>query len=195
MASEQKPVALFPLSAHLLPGGRLSLRIFEPRYLRMVKEACAAQRDFAVCMLNAKGDKQLNQHIYPLCTLAKVIDFSTLQDGLLGIVVEGQASLIVDQIETEQDGLRIANCEFDQVWNSADCLEQAELQLATDKLRAIFTRFADLPQLYPSPDFGNAMWVLFRWLELLPVDASVKQALLSEKDCRKVLLFLTELLH
>ncbi|MGL4715609.1 MAG: LON peptidase substrate-binding domain-containing protein, partial [Aeromonas sp.] len=32
-------LALFPLSAHLLPGGIMPLRIFEPRYQRMIAEA------------------------------------------------------------------------------------------------------------------------------------------------------------
>ena len=37
-----KQIPLFPLSgALLLPGGRLPLNIFEPRYLAMVKDAMA----------------------------------------------------------------------------------------------------------------------------------------------------------
>lgn len=195
MAGVQKPVALFPLSAHLLPGGRLSLRIFEPRYVRMVKEACAGQRDFAICMLDPKGDKNTNQHIFPLCTLAKIVDFSALQDGLLGIVVEGQAGLHIEQIETESDELRVASYFPQEAWDWTASLEPQALQLVTSKLQDVFERFSDLQELYPTPAFHDAQWVIFRWLELLPVEASVKQSLLSAKDCRNVLIFLTELLH
>ena len=58
MSLERFP--LFPLSAHLLPEGRMALRIFEPRYVRMVKQACAANSGFVMCMLNASGDKETN---------------------------------------------------------------------------------------------------------------------------------------
>lgn len=43
-------LVLFPLSAHLLPGGIMPLRIFEPRYQRMIAEA--QEREFALCMLD-----------------------------------------------------------------------------------------------------------------------------------------------
>lgn len=44
-------IPLFPLSAHLLPGGRMSLRIFEPRYTRMIKQACATDSGFVLLTL------------------------------------------------------------------------------------------------------------------------------------------------
>jgi Lon protease-like protein len=80
---------LFPLSAHILPEGRMALRIFEPRYIRMVKDACRLNEGFVICMLNSKGQKEDNTHIFPTGTYCKVIDFDVLEDGLLGITVEG----------------------------------------------------------------------------------------------------------
>ena len=56
-------IPLFPLSAHLLPGGGMSLRIFEPRYTRMIKQACASDSGFGICMLNSKGDKDKNEKV------------------------------------------------------------------------------------------------------------------------------------
>ena len=45
-------LVLFPLSAHLLPGGIMPLRIFEPRYQRMIAEV--REREFALCMLDPR---------------------------------------------------------------------------------------------------------------------------------------------
>ena len=45
-------LVLFPLSAHLLPGGIMPLRIFEPRYQRMIAES--REREFALCMLDPR---------------------------------------------------------------------------------------------------------------------------------------------
>ena len=96
MSVERFP--LFPLSAHLLPEGRMALRIFEPRYVRMVKQACAENKGFVMCMLNANGDKNLNEHIHKIGTYAQVVDFDMLDDGLLGIKVAGSHLVEVSSI-------------------------------------------------------------------------------------------------
>jgi uncharacterized protein len=92
-------IPLFPLSAHLLPGGHMALRIFEPRYVRMVKEACAGNGYFVLCMLNSRGDQTSNEHIFPIGTLCKIVDFDLLDDGLLGINVEGVCCVSVGNIK------------------------------------------------------------------------------------------------
>ena len=42
---------MFPLSTVLYPGGRLELRIFEPRYLDLVRECTRDERGFGVCLI------------------------------------------------------------------------------------------------------------------------------------------------
>ena len=42
---------LFPLSNVLFPGGHLQLRIFEPRYIDLVRECARTGRAFGVCMI------------------------------------------------------------------------------------------------------------------------------------------------
>ena len=56
-------LVLFPLSAHLLPGGIMPLRIFEPRYQRMIAES--REREFALCMLDPRQPDAL-RNMYPL---------------------------------------------------------------------------------------------------------------------------------
>ena len=163
---------LFPLSAHLLPGGRLSLRIFEPRYVRMVKEACANNTGFGVCMINAKGSKELNQHILPIGTYAKVVDFDLLP---------------------EKDELRIGECEWLSEWTLP-----ADKQLVSpinERLIEIFEKYQELRNLYVTPHFDDPIWVIYRWLELLPVNAEQKQLLLQNNDCVKAISFLTQLVE
>ncbi|GAB3034263.1 LON peptidase substrate-binding domain-containing protein [Bowmanella dokdonensis] len=184
-------LALFPLSAHILPGGRMQLRIFERRYIRMVREACAGRMHFGICMLNNKGDQERNQHIYPISTMVEVIDFTVLEDGLLGITVEAGRCVRIESIRTEPDGLRIGQCRWVDEWKW-DAQPQS-IQPIGQKLREIFQRFPEMNNLHTDPRFDDPLWVLFRWLEMLPVDAGYKQSLLQEKDCRKILRFLTQL--
>jgi Lon protease-like protein len=167
-------IPLFPLSAHLLPGGRMSLRIFEPRYVRMIKEACATDTGFGVCMLDSKGDKNSNAHIYPIGTFAKVIDFDLLDDGFLGVTVEGQDCFKINSITTQTDELRVGECEY---------------------IKRIFENYPELKALYLTPQFNDPIWVIYRWLELLPVDALQKQEFLQQKSCTKALEYLTQLVE
>jgi Lon protease-like protein len=186
-------IPLFPLSAHLLPGGRISLRIFEPRYVRMVKEACAADTGFGICMLNAQGDKDKNEHIYPIGTFAKVIDFDLLDDGLLGVTVEGNDCFKIISIKTEPDDLRVGECQWSEAWPPRST--EDSIAPIDEKLMEIFDQYPELQSLYQNPKFEDPLWVIYRWLELLPVNAEHKQQLLQQKDCVKALDFLTQLVE
>ena len=182
---------LFPLSAHLLPGGKMTLRIFEPRYVRMVKEACANGTGFVVCMLNANGNKQDNTHIFPIGTYAEVVDFDLHKDGLLSITVLGQTAVSIGEVSAESDGLRTANCQTKSPW-CCD-VEESDIELMRVRLKEIFSRYEELNTLYDNPRFDDPIWVIHRWLELIPVDPEQKQHFISQQDCRSVLHFLKEL--
>ncbi|WJG08408.1 LON peptidase substrate-binding domain-containing protein [Aliiglaciecola sp. LCG003] len=193
MGSNIFSAPLFPLSAHLLPGGMMSLRIFEPRYIRMVKEACANQTGFIICMLNSQGNKQLNQHIYPVGTYATVVDFDLLEDGLLGIKVQGHRCVTIDAIESQDDGLRVGQCQWQDDW-SCD-LDIDTLAPMHTRLQEIFVKYPEVNALYPKPEFSNPLWVIYRWLELLPVPAEQKQKFLAQKDCVNAVEFLSQLVE
>jgi Lon protease-like protein len=184
---------LFPLSAHLLPGGRMSLRIFEPRYVRLVKEACAADTGFGICMVNAQGDRNKNEHIYSIGTYVKVVDFNLLGDGLLGITVEGQRCFEITSITTESDELRIGECQWLGEWSAQPA--GPSISPINERLIEIFDKYPELKILYQNPKFNDPIWVIYRWLELLPVNAEQKQQFLQQKDCIKALDFLTQLVE
>lgn len=186
-------IPLFPLSAHLLPGGHMALRIFEPRYVRMVKEACANSGFFVLCMLNSRGDQASNNHIFPIGTLCKIVDFDLLDDGLLGIKVEGLCCVSVESVQTQADGLRIGECAEINDWRCA--IEEEKITPLRNKLELIYDRYPEIARLYPELKFSDPMWVIYRWLELLPVDAANKQAFLGEKNCDKVLNYICELVQ
>lgn len=188
-----KNIPLFPLSAHILPGGIMPLRIFEPRYVRMVKEASASNAGFVMCMLNERGDKTLNTHIYEIGTYVKIIDFDLLKDGLLGIKVEGLESVTIENIRTEHDGLRIGDCS--KVDNYSWDVEEQHTKLIRQRLQEIFEKYEDLSDLYTQPNFDAIDWVVFRWLELLPVDAQQKQSILAERNGQKALNYLSAIIY
>lgn len=186
-------IPLFPLSAHILPGGRMSLRIFEPRYVRMVKEACANQTGFGICMLNSQGDKEKNQHIHPVGTYVTVEDFDLLEDGLLGITVQGHRCFSIKTIVTEHDGLRSGECHWLENWSSSK--EELKIEPMDSRLKEIFEKYPEVRTLYKTPEFDNPIWVIYRWLELIPVNAEQKQQFLKQNDCSTALEYLSQLVE
>ena len=183
---------LFPLSSHILPAGRMALRIFEPRYVRMIKEACAKNTGFVICMLNSAGNTHTNSHIFTLGTVCKVIDFDMLEDGLLGVTVEGIEFVDISNIETEHDGLRVGLCQVRPHWTCE--LKIQELHPIDTRLQEIFEKYPDVSSLYSQTPFDDPLWVINRWIELLPVGAQQKQHFLTQHDHTKVLNYLSQLI-
>ena len=81
---------LFPLNTVLFPGTRLSLRIFEQRYLEMVKNCLKKEQDFVVVLISKGREVGLIPEICSVGTRAAIIDWNQLEGGILGITVEGR---------------------------------------------------------------------------------------------------------
>lgn len=185
-------LSLFPLSAHILPGGRLSLRIFEPRYVRMVKQACQQGQGFGICMLNSKGNKDSNEHIYPVGTHVEIIDFDQLDSGLLGLTVQGINFFTISEVRSEEDGLRIAQC---QIWEDPKPIEdEIDVTELGQRLNELFGKYPEFSNLYDSKSFQDPIWVMYRWMELLPISAAQKQFLIQSNNPNQIHHYLSDLI-
>lgn len=186
-------IALFPLTSHVLPGGRLQLRIFEQRYVRMVKEALSEQKGFGVCMLNPKGRAENNSHILPIGTLVQVVDFESLPDGMLGITVAGEQLFEVGHIETAKDGLRTAEVSLRENWPTSSLSD--EDILLRQRLQEVFDAYPELSELYPEKKLDDEPWICQRWLEILPLEPQKKQELLASQNTAPVKEFIRTLVE
>ena len=66
MNTEELP--LFPLSAVLLPGGRLPLQIFEPRYLDLVSHCMKTDSGFGIVRITSGHEVIIAQGTTPPAT-------------------------------------------------------------------------------------------------------------------------------
>ncbi|TKB56555.1 LON peptidase substrate-binding domain-containing protein [Ferrimonas aestuarii] len=180
---------LFPLNAHVFPGGKLSLRIFEARYLRMIKERAGKEPCFAMGMLE---DREGGAEVLPWATQVRMVDFSQLEDGLLGIVVEGVQWLHIEDITTDDDGLRWADCKPVSIWSEPNHEQDASINSA---LLSLFGQYPELGKLYPEAAGQSMDWSLQRWLEVLPIDAGNKVSLLNQLNSKPAFEFVNNLLH
>ena len=76
-------LGLFPLGLVLLPGERVPLHVFEPRYKELIGECLAEERPFGIVLADDSG-------LHEVGTRASVIEvLEQFDDGRLNIVVEG----------------------------------------------------------------------------------------------------------
>src|SRR3982751_4811310 len=103
-------IPLFPLHTVLFPGGPLPLRIFETRYTDMVRRCMREQRPFGVLMLDEEAGRVATTAAVG-CS-ARIADFGTLPDGLLGISCIGEQRFRVRRVWREPDGLNMGAVEW-----------------------------------------------------------------------------------
>ena len=82
-------IPVFPLDgALLLPGGRLPLNIFEPRYLNMVDDAMAGDRIIGMVQTRAGGDRE-RPSLAPVGCAGRITSFAETGDGRYLITLTG----------------------------------------------------------------------------------------------------------
>ena len=181
--AQQSPLIempLFPLSSVLFPGGRLQLRIFEPRYLDLVRECTRYDTGFGVCLILEGEEAGAPAVPADVGTLARIKDFHTGDDGLLGIVAEGSARFRVARSRVRSDGLLRGAVE---IWPGEP--EQAvpvEFALLQSILERLIETMAPHWRDAPRSAYDDSSWVGFRLAELLPLDCSEQQHLLELTD-------------
>ncbi len=109
MSREQLP--LFPLKTVLFPGAPLSLRIFEQRYLDMVRDCARSGTGFGVVCAWPAEEEGRARHAR-IGTEAMMVDFDQLEDGLLGVTCRGQRRFLIRETRARDDGLLIGEIDW-----------------------------------------------------------------------------------
>ena len=107
--AESRSLPLFPLRTVLVPGAALDLRIFERRYLDMVRDCGRQGSGFGVCLL-VDGD-EVGAPATPAAygTEAVIEDFGTTPDGLLSLRVRGRRRFHAAATRVRDNGLLVAD--------------------------------------------------------------------------------------
>lgn len=169
---------LFPLRTVLFPGGVLRLRIFERRYLDMVRECGHRGSGFGVCLILDGAETGAAAQPAAIGTRARIIDFYTGADGLLGITVEGETRFHVDRARVRDNGLIVADlCGFAP---DRSCEVPAEHGLLVRLLEHLLARDGALPD--DARLLDDAAWVGWRLGERLPLSPCDRQLLLQTDE-------------
>lgn len=176
-------LGVFPLPIVLLPGGITRLRIFEARYIRLVKEASSGQ-GFALSVYLPEGDFNTST----TAAWVEIVDFDMGDDGLMTIDVKAKCLVELSNFSFAEDNLRYADVRKIEHWKQQSV--DPTISLLSKQLRNVFTNVAEFKNLYPNPEFNRPNWVCARFVELLPLSIEKKIEFLapdSFEDCVRFL--------
>ncbi len=192
-------VPLFPLSAALLlPGGRMPLNIFEPRYLQMIDEAVGGRR--LVGMIQPALDGALKPDGEPeICQvgcLGRITSFAESGDGRYLIALQGVCRFRVVEELTAKTPFR--QCRV--VPFAADLAEeQAAREVNRPALLKAFRAYLDANGLeadWESVSRAENAMLVNALSMMAPYGAAEKQALLEAPDLKtraETLIAITEM--
>jgi uncharacterized protein len=173
-------IPLFPLGIVLFPGGPLPLRIFETRYIDMVRRCMREGRGFGVVLIREGHEVGTQEtHLYEVGTMAEIVDFHQLADGLLGLTCVGRERFRIRERSRQPDGLNLGEVELIAV--------EPTVPVPSRHSRLSHLLSTVLPQLgevYAGIEMrlDDAAWVGHRLAEILPIPLADKQAYLEIDD-------------
>lgn len=176
---------LFPLNTVLFPGGVMPLRIFEARYVDMISACLRTDAGFGVVAIHQGNDTGSQPvSIHPVGTLARIVDFDSVDDGLLGITCLGVQRLRVVGHRVQPDQLLLGQVRWlpDDPQQSPAYSHEPLIRVLRDLLDS--EEWAP-PTRFFAPDWEDASWVSNRLAEVLPLPLSVRQALLEMTEPRQ----------
>jgi Lon protease-like protein len=179
-------IPLFPLRSVLFPRGRLALQIFERRYIDLVTTCLRDNTGFGIALLKSGQEvikPGLRQTVHRTGTYARIVDWDQLDNGLLGITVEGTRKFRVQECTVGANDLLVAKV----VFSAEETVENEPIPLEAQypgmiELLQVLEQHPAVDQLHLDVDHDNLWDVGWRLSELIPVSLEVRQQLLELDD-------------
>lgn len=171
---------LFPLHAVLLPGASIGLRVFERRYLDMLRDSSRDGGGFGLCLI-LQGDEAGAPAVPAAFGVeARVDDFDMGSDGVLQLRLRGARRFHVEQTRVRDNGLVVGEVR----WCAPDTDDELRPQhalLSTLLQHIIEQAGEDYAPAAPAL-LDQASWVGWQLAQLLPLEESQRLQLLQLDD-------------
>lgn len=195
-------IPLFPLGTALFPGGFIALKIFEARYLDMMKRCLREKTPFGVVSIldNQASDADATPatNLSSIGTLATLEEFDAIQPALYMTKSYGTQRFRVLEIKQESDGLWMGQVEL------IDADPDIPLPKEHEKIAALLNEIISIitsedllgDRAFKAPaNLNDCGWVSNRLAELLPIPLSQKNHLLAQINPRIRLDLISEIIE
>ncbi|TQU80890.1 ATP-dependent protease, partial [Xanthomonas perforans] len=165
--ADTSALPLFPLHSVLLPGAAMGLRVFERRYLDLVRECGRNGTSFGVCLILEGNEVGVPATPAAFGTEVRIEDFDVGADGVLVLRLRGTRRFHVQRSRIRDNGLVVG----DVAWREPD--PDDELRPEHGLLSTVLERMLEqVGGEFASVGPGlmdQAAWVGWRLAELLPL--------------------------
>ena len=192
MPPDDEWIPLFPLKTVLFPGGVLPLKVFETRYIDMVRDCMKRNAPFGVVLI--KAGQEVGQAAEPedVGCLAAITDWDMENLGVMMLRTEGgerfrilETRVRADQRLEARIGMLPADASPPVSDMHVECatalksvIEEVDQQGRAQDGDKFISPFAQPIRL------DSAGWVANRWCEILPIPLKAKQKLLELDDAQ-----------
>ncbi len=186
-------IPLFPLKTVLFPGGVLPLRVFETRYVDMVRNCMKADAPFGVVAIRGGGEVGLAAEPHAVGTFAHIVDWDMADLGVLLLNTRGGERFRI--LETRTLPNQLIEARTEPVHDGTEGMEPGDddsLSVCANVLRVVIDDLLQRAEQggdegfispFPQPHrLDDAGWVANRWSEMLPIPLEEKQLLLELPD-------------
>ncbi len=178
---------IFPLAGVLLlPRGRLPLKIFEPRYLAMTREAMTGNHMIGIVQpLDPQEEGETAPAVYQTGCVGSVTEFEENDEGHYQITLTGLCRFtIVEELSLSETGYRRVRAQYDGYAGDLDtpAEDQVERDQLLAALRSCFAEDDDVAVDWESIERTPSDNLVTSLAMMLPFSPSEKQALLEARD-------------
>jgi Lon protease-like protein len=178
---------LFPLKTVLFPEGILPLKVFETRYIDMVRDCMKQNSPFGVVLIKSGQEVGTAAEPETVGCLAHITDWDMENLGVMTLLTKGgeRFRIIETRILADQRlEARIEMLEADKSTTISDVhvacasalksvIENIDAKGRAEHGNDFVSPFSQPPQL------DSASWVANRWCEILPIPLKARQKLLE----------------
>ncbi|EKQ60531.1 ATP-dependent protease [Xanthomonas campestris pv. leeana] len=178
--ADTSALPLFPLHSVLLPGAAMGLRVFERRYLDLVRECGRNGTSFGVCLILEGNEVGVPATPAAFGTEVRIEDFDVGADGVLVLRLRGTRRFHVQRSRIRDNGLVVG----DVAWREPDPDDELRPEhglLATVLERMLEQVGGEFASVGPGL-LDQAAWVGWRLAELLPLTEQQRLSLLQQDD-------------
>lgn len=192
MAHDDTWLPLFPLKAVLFPDGILPLKVFETRYIDMVRECMRRARPFGIVLIKSGDEVGAAAEPETIGSLAHIADWDMQELGVMMLRTRGGERFRILETRVLNDQRLEARIEMLEADSAipvtavhVNCAKT--LKIVMDDIDAkgrarhgdgFVSPFAQPMQL------ESAGWVANRWCEILPIPLKARQKLLELGDAQ-----------
>lgn len=189
MPENENWLPLFPLNTVLFPDGILPLKVFETRYIDMVRDCMKKETPFGVVLIKSGQEVGAAAEPESVGCLAHIRQWDAPQLGVLLLRTQGGARFHILETRSCKDQhleARVAMLE-----HTASVLAKQH-QPCADTLKLVIHDINAKGRAEQGDDFENpfaeklqlndAGWVADRWSEILPIPLKARQKLLELSD-------------